>query len=165
LQNFLAACRVGVGRSQDIAAAATQCLDADGIAVAHGGNRAGQQRFAGSPHANLAAHVAGDALAAGLSHQLQGLVQLAVGEDIEERRLFEVDRQGFFERAVENRIAGSVCEVGDHDGVFLGQGLGPVRAIVESASDQRRGQQNRDHDRPGPSAVGRRSFSHRRCTG
>ena len=62
--------------------------------------------------ANLACEFVGDAGGGGLSHVLQGLLHLAVGENVEEGRLRELSGQALAESAVENRIAGGVGEIG-----------------------------------------------------
>ncbi len=55
------------------------------------------------------------------AHQLQRLADFAVGKNVEEGRLFEIDGEGLLERAVEDRVAGGVGEVGEDDGIFLGE--------------------------------------------
>ncbi len=51
------------------------------------------------------------------------LAHALIGDNVQERRLFELDGQRLLERAVEHRVAGRVAEVGDQDAVAGGQRL------------------------------------------
>jgi len=61
------------------------------------------------------------------AHQLQRRANFAVGKNVEEGRLFEIDGEGLALGAVEDRFAGGVDEIGEDDGVFLGEGSLPPR--------------------------------------
>ena len=72
---------------------------------------------------------------AGLVIRLQVGRDAILGEHVEEWRLIERDGQRGFQRVVEHGIAGAVGEVGDNDGVLVGQPRRALRAIVEPAND------------------------------
>jgi hypothetical protein len=46
---------------------------------------------------------------------------LSVRQDVEKRRLRELNRESLLQGIVEYRIAGGIREVGKHDGVFVCQ--------------------------------------------
>ena len=73
------------------------------------------------------------------SHQLQGVGYFAIGEHVEEGRLLQIDGQRLFERAVENRIAGGVGEIGDHERVSRSQLRRSPRTIVERTGNDQGG--------------------------
>jgi hypothetical protein len=55
-----------------------------------------------------------------LIHQLKRLLNLLVGDDTEEGRLFELNGEALAEGAVEDWIARGVSEVGEDDSVLIG---------------------------------------------
>ena len=71
-------------------------------------------------------------------HQFQGRRDLVLGKHIQKRRLVERNAERRLERVVEHRIACAVGEIGEDDGVFLGQALGLVwRDEVERSRNPR----------------------------
>jgi hypothetical protein len=58
-----------------------------------------------------------------LVHQSERLLYLLVGDDAEKRGLFELDGKPLTKRAVEDRIAGRVSEIGEDNRVFIGEGV------------------------------------------
>jgi hypothetical protein len=93
-------------------------------------------RAAGSL-ANLACDIESELSAGLLAHHGQGLLDALIGDEAQEWRLFELDGETLAEGAVEDRIAGRVCEVGEDDRVFGGKRRGMVRApVVDSREDE-----------------------------
>ena len=87
---------------------------------------------AGGALADLAGQLAGEPRIFGLGHQRQRLRHALVRKQVQKRRLLQLRRQPLPQRAVEDRIAGGVGEVGEDDGVLLGQAVrGLARAEVE----------------------------------
>ena len=81
---------------------------------------------------------------AGLAaHEAQGLAYLAIGKNVDEGRLSELNGESLFEGIVEDGVSGFVVEVGEDYGVFLGEGRrggggrGGTRAPVEAGRDER----------------------------
>ena len=98
--------------------------------------------------ADLARHLRRQPVTRGAAHQLQSLVHLALGNQVEKGRLLKLYRESLLQRVVENRIAGGVGEIGEDNGVLVGQWLGLMRAIVKPARDQRRAQQDQKRNPP-----------------
>ena len=57
----------------------------------------------------------------GLAHQRQGLRDALIRNQAQKWRLLQLRRKSLPQRAVKNRIAGSVGEVGQNDRVFFGE--------------------------------------------
>jgi len=72
------------------------------------------------PHED-ACHIAGDALIRRTAHEMERFLDPAIGQDIKEGGLSELDAQSLLERVVEDGVAGGVGKVGDHDCIFLGE--------------------------------------------
>ena len=62
-----------------------------------------------------------DTLVGRAAHQVKRLPHLAIGQNVEERRLSKLHRQRLLQRIVKDGIARRVVKVGQHDGVLLGQ--------------------------------------------
>ena len=71
--------------------------------------------------ADFSGYVVGDAFVGGLAHESQGLANSRFRNDVQVRRLLQLHGQRLFERAVEDRVAGGIDEVGEQDAVFLGE--------------------------------------------
>ena len=56
-----------------------------------------------------------------LSHQSQRLLDLAVRNQAEERRLLKLHRQSLAQRVVKHRIAGLIVEIREDNGILVGQ--------------------------------------------
>ncbi len=63
------------------------------------------------------------------AHQPQGLLHLLVVHDFQKRRLLKLDGEPLAQRAVEDRIAGGVGEVGEHQHIFVRERFG-LRALL-----------------------------------
>jgi len=69
-------------------------------------------------------------------HQLQRRCHFVLREHVQKRRLVESNAERGLERVIENRVARTVAKVGENDGVFVGEGLGSMRTMVEAACNQ-----------------------------
>ena len=132
---------------QHVPGVAVHRLQANHVLAAQPGNRAGQHGLAAGALADLAGHLRRQTVTGGTAHQLQGLVHLALGNQVEKGRLLKLYRESLLQRVVEDRVAGRVVEVGEHDGVFVGELA--ERSAREAASDQGDGdnddRRNRQH--------------------
>ena len=70
------------------------------------------------------------------THQTKRFTHLAVGKDVEKGRLSKLDGQCLFQGIIEDRFAGLVVEIGEDDGVLLGQRRCWTGTEVEDTSDQ-----------------------------
>ena len=109
--------------------------------------------------ADFAPDVAGDALIGRASHELQGLPHLLFGKDIQVRRLLQIHRQRFLERAVENRVSRGIHKIGDQNRIALRHDRA-CPAQEDGHRQPQHGQYDDRHDRqvPDPArlAVARR---------
>ena len=120
VQDLLFALRLDFFARQRFAGTGVDRIQRDHILAAEIGDRASQHGFDAVALADFASHVAGDALVGRAPHELQRLPHLLVGEDVQVRRLLQIDRQRLLERAVENRIGRGVHEIRDQN-VLLGR--------------------------------------------
>src|SRR4029077_8228376 len=104
---------------------------------AYARNRAAQKRVAASSLTDFASYLLGQPFILRPFHHLQNIAYLLVGEDIQERRLFQLYTQPLLQCVVENRIAGGVGEIREHDGVFLRKTPRLPRAPQQSSGDSR----------------------------
>ncbi len=94
------------------------------------GNRAGEQRLHLFPARDLTRKRSRHTLVRRAPHQTQGLARTVVRKHLQKGRLFQRDCKRHLERSVEDGLAGSVVEVGQDDGVLLGQRASPKRNEV-----------------------------------
>ena len=116
--SLLAACTSS--RASDSPGPGVHRIQRDHVLAAQIGDRTVQHGLDADPLADFASHVAGDALIRRPSHELQSLPHFLLGEDIQIRRLLQIHRQRFLERAVKNRVRRGIHKIGDQDGVSLG---------------------------------------------
>ena len=116
---------------QRVSILAIHRLQSQHVFAAQTANRSGDVSLAAGPLAKLAGHLGREFRAGRTGHLLQGLRNFAVGEHIQERRLPQGNVERRLQRVVEDRIARAVGEVGENDGVFLGQWVAPMRTVVE----------------------------------
>ncbi len=87
------------------------------------------------------------------THQAENASHLLVIHDLEKRRLFQLDRQALAKRAVEDRIAGLVVEIGEDNGVLVGESRSAMEVEIRRGGQR----QNRGGSRNDSSTrLGRR---------
>src|SRR5262249_55329913 len=76
-----------------------------------------------------------------LLHHAKRLLNLLVGDEVQEGRLVGLNGEAFAQCAVENYVAGGVSEVGKDDGVTVRQGVDTAKADdgCESGGDHKSG--------------------------
>ena len=126
-QHLLLAGRFGLLARHHVAGLGVDGFEREHVVASETGDRAGEQRLELFAPRNLARKGAGEALVRRALHQSQGLSRTVVWKHLQKRRLLQRHRQRHFERAVEDRLAGCVFEVGQDDRVLLGQRAGPWR--------------------------------------
>ena len=89
-------------------------LQRDRVGLAQAGDGASDHRLLAFPLADFARNLVIDAFPARAAHQAEILAHLLVAQDLQERRLLELDGQGFPQRAVKNRVPGGIREIGEH---------------------------------------------------
>ncbi len=116
-------------------------FDGDDVIASQRCDRSGQQRFQLLALRDFAGDRPRDRFVGRPVHQAQGVADAFVREHLQERRLFDGDRQRDLEGAVEHRIAGRVREVCQHDGVLRRQ-----RLIAAPRLEERDGDDDERHD-------------------
>ncbi len=107
------------------------------ILAAQTGDGAFDGGGAGGALADFAGQLAGEPCVFGLGHQGQRLRDALVGKQVQKWRLLQLCRKPLPQRAVEDRIAGGVGEIGENDGVLLGEPVrGLARAEIEHSGDR-----------------------------
>jgi hypothetical protein len=105
--------------------------------------------------ANFPANVAGQTCLWRFAHQLQRLLHLGIGNDVEIGRLAQAHRQRLLESIVEDRITGGVGEVGKEDGILFGECSSFVGAVEKTASDQQGNHYQSNRNQYPPAAARR----------
>jgi len=114
--------------SQRCATLASDSSQRDDVAFTQTGDRAVDGSRGCVPHANVVRDLVGDARSGRHAHQPQILLHLLIVHDFQEGGLFKLEGEPPAERAVENRIASGVGEVGEHEHVFVRERFG-LRAL------------------------------------
>ena len=130
LQHFFFRSGIGACLGKGGATGAIDGLHGDRILAAQRRDRAGKHGFGAVALANFAGDIAAQESVGRSIHHPQGLLHLFVGEEAQERGLLQGNGQRAFQRLVENGIAGGVGEVGENDGVFVGELGGAMGAPV-----------------------------------
>src|SRR6185369_13193175 len=104
-----------------LAGLAVDRLKSDNVIAPEADYRTREQRLDSAPLTNLAPDLTGDSVIRRALHHLKRFSGALLGEDIKVGRLLQLDYQTLFKRAVKNRVARSVDEVGEEDRVFIGQ--------------------------------------------
>ncbi len=91
------------------------------IAGAHHRNIATQDGSAAGALANLPSHLRSETCVFRQRHQGKGLSDTLVREQVEERGLLQLDEKSLPQRAVEDRIASHVGELGEYHGIVTSQ--------------------------------------------
>ena len=79
-----------------------------------------------------------------LSHQSQRLLDLLVRNQAEKRRLLQLHGQSLAQRVVKHRIAGLVVEIGQDDGVLVGESGGAMKIEVCRGEQRQNGRGGRN---------------------
>ena len=106
---------------EQVAGRAVLRAQAEDVLRAEARNRSPDHRGAAGADADVARHIVGQRRRRRLPHQLQRPADAIVGDEAEKRRLPELHGESLSKRLVEHRVARRVDEVGEHDGVFVGQ--------------------------------------------
>src|SRR5271166_12114 len=122
--------RLGFRAGQHFAARAVDRLNGQKVRRAKLSYRAFEDSGAACSLAEFPGNVGGELGIRFLAHHLQGLQDLRLGHNTEERRLFQLHRQPLPQGAVENRVARGVGEICEDDGVLLCQCWGSVEIEV-----------------------------------
>ena len=122
---------------QGVAGGGVECIQRDHVLAAHVCDRSHQQGLYSVALADFPSDVGGDPLIGGLAHEFQSLARFFIGENIQERRLEESDSERLSQRVVEDRIPGSVDEIGYQSRVFLCKLRDTMRAKIKTAAEGR----------------------------
>ena len=162
--------------SENVARRAIHRIDRDDVRRAQWSDRSRKVCLDSQALANLLRQFGSDSLILGLAQILQVVVQFGVADQLNQWRLFKLDRKRLLQSGIEDRIAGLVSEIGENELVFVGE-LGSRRCAPEKKAS---GRQSCDHQeygddnlptRPqrfrcdGHSARGMRSGGRQRLTG
>ena len=123
------------------ATGASDRLERDDVALTQTGDGALDRSRGCVAHADVMRDLVGDARSGRQTHQPQVLLHLLVVHDFQEGRLLELDGDRLAQRAVENRVAGGVGEVGKHQHIFVRKRFGLRAPLPE---EDRAGRQNED---------------------
>ena len=121
IQHFLLARSCGLLLSQYISAQAVHGFQSDDVLTANIGDGAANVSFAVGTLAEFAGDIRGKARTRWLGHHAQRGHNLVIGKHVEVRRLAQRNTERLLHGVIENRIAGGVCKIGQHDSVFLGE--------------------------------------------
>ena len=96
-----------------------------------------------------------DLLILRLAEILQVGMQLGIADQLQKRRLFELDGERFFECGIENRIAGLIGEVGENELIFVGELHSSALAEIKSSGDDCEHEDDGKRNHPlEPGAIG-----------
>ena len=128
---------------QQIAVLAVHRLQSNHILAAQSGYRASQHGLAARTLADFARHFRCQTVSRKTSHQLQGLIHLALGNHREKRGLLELDGESLSQRVVEYRIASLVFEIGENNRVLICQRMCLTAMQEKRSSNERNSQDSR----------------------
>jgi hypothetical protein len=114
---------------QRFSALAVDCLKGQKVLSANPVNRTIEHRGARRPLADLSRDCRYQLCIGGLAYQTESLLDLFVRDNAEKGGLFQLDGEPLPQRAVEDRIAGGVGEVREHQHIFV-RGRFGVRALL-----------------------------------
>ncbi len=121
-QYLLLAVGGSFGASHGVAGTAIHGAQLQNILFAEVGDGAIESGDTSDALAQVSGDLQCDAFVGRLAHQAQRLLDAALGDKAQERRLFKLHRQTLTQRIVEHRIVGAIGKVGEDDGVFGVQG-------------------------------------------
>ena len=106
------------------------CLERDDIAFPQARDRAVDSGRGSFADADFVRDLIGDAGARRKTHQAENALHLPVIHYFEKRRLFQLDGHALAKRAVEDRIARAVDEIGQDDRVLVSEFRGTIEVEV-----------------------------------
>src|SRR5882672_4753504 len=113
--------------------------------AAEAGDGSGKHGFHAFTKTNFASDVAGDALVAATPHEFEGFLNSRFGKQVQIGRLFELDREGLLQRAIEDGVSRGVDEIGEEDRIFFREGASATSGEETAYGD---GNDNRGEDNP-----------------
>src|SRR4029077_16813148 len=125
---------LGLALSERFTGAAAYGFEPEHKGIAEAGDRAFDDRGALRALAKLVGQLAGQPGIGFLVHEAEGLLDEVLGNAFEERRLFPLHDHGLLEGFVENGIASGVSEIGQDNGVFIGDFARIARVPEEIAA-------------------------------
>lgn len=137
-------------------------FECDHVIVSEAGDGAGDDGLCVGALRDFAGEIFGDAIVWLLAHEFQGGLRFGFGEQIQIRRLLELDGEGLLERAIKDGIAGGVDEIGKDDGVFVRERACVPREIDKSDEGDGR-DQNNDCEPGKKLSKGRRMYWRLNC--
>ena len=162
LQHVVFARRLHLLLLDGVAGPAVRGVERDDVALAELRNRAGDHRFARGTFADLARNRRCDFFIRAPAHQPQHPLQPLLRQDAQERRLPQLNFERFLQRFVEDRLAGAVGEIGEHDRIALAEGARAVRGRIDGdGGDGRQDDTRERHHAPiEPPSRGRARLLH-----
>ena len=127
IQHIFFSIRLSLLACERIAGSDVRRFQSDHILASNAVDAAVQHGLDAIALTDFAADVAGDAVVWAAAHKLQRLSDLLIREDIQIRRLPEIDRQRFLKRAIEDRIGCGVDEIGNQDRIFFRQRVSALK--------------------------------------
>ena len=124
---------------EEISGSAVFGAETEHVLRAEARNRSRDDRRAAGTDAEVARDIAGQSRAGGLPHQLERLADAFRRHDAQKRRLLELHGEPLAQRLVEHRVAGRVREIGEDDGVLVGQLRRAMQVHVAADNRLRRG--------------------------
>src|SRR5215469_3800682 len=119
LQHLFAAFRFCLVCCQSLTRLAVADSELQQVVAADARERTSKQRLARGAQAYFACNFESESVAGGAFHHLQCLVHPGVRKRADERRLLQINSQGFFQRVVKHQLAGAVVKVGKDDHVLV----------------------------------------------
>ena len=148
IQDVFFSCRLHLLLIEDVSGAAVLCAQPQYVLASETGNRAIQDGGASGSLADFPGDLRSQPRIRRLAHQTQRLLDTLVGDQAEERRLFQLYRQPLAKRSVKHRVAGRVREIGEDNGVLVRKFWFAVERAgkIEDPRDKG-GHNSRGHDR------------------
>ncbi len=166
-QYLLPRCRFRLFTGDRLAGAAVRRRQSNHVIGSKRRDASVDRRGGTDPLTEFPRHLAGNAIVRRSRHQRQRPANPIRGNDAEEGRLLELDDHRLLQGAVEERVAGRIDEIGDDDGVAIGQRRRRPR-IEERADSCRNGRERSAGDRPSsqpPRGLRDDAGCHTRCRG
>ena len=118
-QDIFFPCRLRLLVGEDVAGRAVLRAQAKDVLTSEHRDRSFQNGGAAGPDAYVLRKVGSQSRIRRLVHQRQRSSDAFLGDEAEERRLLELNRESLSQRVVEHRVAGRVGELGEDDRVLV----------------------------------------------